>query len=186
MGIENPDTQNETESVQELRALQQELAPVFDLQHVAFGHGTDMRNASAILSEGLRAATPLLQSTAIPLEDTPKGMKTILHWPHHAHNAVIVISVPIDAPKDAELFDVRDTANTYESGYVLPPRLIRGYIDVEQKKFVSNPAFEENPIIRTRSSEATSARLSAFDTPAEGPVEVPAPKEGTGPVEDVF
>ncbi|HWP61470.1 MAG TPA: hypothetical protein VN495_02620 [Candidatus Paceibacterota bacterium] len=186
MSLEKHDQQEQSESIQELRALQQELAPIFDTRFATFGHGTIIDKAPSILAEGLRAETPLLQSTVIPLEDTPRGMKTILHWPHNDHKAVIVVSIPNDAPTNAEFFDPRPTESHYDQPYVLPPRFIRGYIDVAERKFVPNPAFEEHPMIKTRSPEQVQARLHAFDAPASGPVDIPKPKEDDDSVVDVF
>ncbi|HEY4487685.1 MAG TPA: hypothetical protein VI483_02885 [Candidatus Paceibacterota bacterium] len=181
-GTEQKAVQHESQA--ELSVFKNELAAAFEGPFAVLGHGTNISKAQAILTEGLKARTPLLQTTAVPLENTPRGMREILHWPHHDHKAIIVIAIPLTTPSNAEFFDDIQTTYGEELPHILPPRFIRGYIDVENRKFIPNAGFEKNPTFRLK--EPPKDPLRNFSAEPLDKVEIPRPASNGESSADIF
>jgi hypothetical protein len=173
------------EQISELDAFKKELEPIFDERFYTLGHGASIQVAESILEKGLLAKTPAVDTTAYPLENAEKGIDLILNWPHHAAQAIIVLMFPKDVEtsrggisRDEHLWEehTADALNPYK----LPPKYIKGYIDVHNKKFVANPAFEENPTMpepTMRSHRGPESRIESN----QGPIEIPRPSETDSP-----
>ncbi|MDD5317163.1 MAG: hypothetical protein PHF51_00340 [Candidatus ainarchaeum sp.] len=148
--------------------LKRELAPVFQNSSgfMILGHGTVREAAESALKSGLRAKIPSLETTTVFLVDKEKresgttaGYAELLNWPHKGLKAVVVIKIPKEATSrerrknnrrslDEHLWihgHEKDTADS--ANWVLPPKYIAGYVDVERLRFVKNPLFEQNPAL---------------------------------------
>lgn len=92
-----------------------------------------------------------LETTTIPLVDSDESLQELLHWGHLDSRAVVIAMIPKSVRHVGEILDnfpVTNEDRGYANGFVLPPRFIKGYFDVKQKKFIDNPLFEENPTIK--------------------------------------
>lgn len=142
--------------------LQSELKKILDPKYSLLGHGTRPEAAKKSLEEGLRARFPDLGTTTVPLLDSSKpideqvnqAVETILNWKHLNSKAIVLIQIP-NPPEGSlggskyfnsvfkELYEP-DTG--YKSRYVIPSAYLRGYVDVEARKFIPNPLFNPEPL----------------------------------------
>jgi hypothetical protein len=170
------------ETPEELESFRRNLAPLFDERFFTLGHGTRPETAEKILGTGLESKDDNIASTAIALTNDMEGTRNILHWPHHNFKAVVVVSIPKSIPKNAELFEALSRTSTYDNNYVLPPKYIRGYVDVATRSFVPNPLFEEDPSYTMKELPAHPLLNDAAE--ANEPVVIPAPSEDSS--SDIF
>jgi len=160
----------------EMETFRQELSPIFDERFVTYGHGTRIEAAEQILREGLQAKqAPNLDTTAYGLENTNEGLNKIINWPHLDAKAIIVVMLPknMERSHGGMGFDKHlwEDSNNELNPYRLPPKFIKGYIDVKNRKLILNPAFEESPDM-----PEPKIYKSAFEgrpKKAEGQIEIP-------------
>lgn len=169
------------ESERRLMKLQEELAPIFNESHSTLGHGTATSGiAEEILKNGMYATkAPDLASTAIPLEKSQDGINSILKWPHEERKYIVVIMVPKNVQGDVNkyIWDDLDANDPWSQGAVakLPPKFIRGYIDVNKTRFISNPNFEDNPTLKIPIVEEKSVlERKAEALRKKGPADIPS------------
>jgi len=142
-----------------------ELKPIFDPLFSTLGHGTRTDAAKQAMEDGLKAKTPDLFSTTIPLFDATKTyeeqvdqvINTLTHWPHLDSKAIVVVMIP--NPEEGEqggstyfnsVFEELPGGNTeHEERFVVPGKYIKGYVDIEKKEFIPNPNFDpEKPTLK--------------------------------------
>lgn len=187
-------TNPEAELEFKIMELQKELAPIFDETHSTMGHGTPVEATAQEISENGLYATkaPDLASTALSLENSHKGMKAILNWPHEGRKFITVIMVPNNIPGriDKYIWDGLADNDPWKEGALakLPPKFIRGYIDVERLKLIQNPKYEANPEIKiseTKTEGVLESRARAFKNAK--PVDIPSPSgENTSEGNDIW
>ncbi len=150
-----------TQSETTFNNLKSELKKILDPEYSILGHGTRLEAAPRILEEGLRARFPDLGTTTIPLIDSSKSIEeqaneaaeTILNWGQLHSKAVILVQIP-NPPENLggfkyfnSVFRELDEPDTgYNSRYLIPSGYLRGYVDVEARKFIPNPLFNPEPL----------------------------------------
>lgn len=155
---------SEQERINKLREV---MKPLWKPGFSTAAHGTSMHVADFIITNGLRANVFLLDSTAIPLltgaasyEEEPDSVfKQVLHWQHRDYKCIIIIQIPNPDPAKNEggmnyfnriLEELPDDKKIKEGipgvdvSYVIQPKFIQGYINVENLSFVKNPAYDES------------------------------------------
>ncbi|MEK7188112.1 MAG: hypothetical protein AAB691_04690 [Patescibacteria group bacterium] len=165
----------------DLEALRQELVPIFDPRFSTAGHGTNLEAAEQAIQEGLYARqAPSLETTALGLEDNDKDLKKILAWPHGKPQAIVIIMLPRDMERtyggvgpEEHLWE---SSNNELNPYRLPKKYIKGYINIEERKLVLNPAFEENPTMPPPILH--NADISKIGRTSDTPVEIPKANSG--------
>ena len=118
----------------------------------ASGHGTSEHVVNKILEEGLEARSQELSSTARSLSD-PSLLEE--PWPHRNYRRIVIIQIP--NPREGQQGGLTFFNNVFEElpaerqtkigvqgadrSYVIPPKFIQGYINLDTLEFIENPKF---------------------------------------------
>jgi len=193
----NPtDSMSEREKIVKLREI---LAEIFDPNFSTLGHGTSPEIAQKILADGLQTRDRLLDSTAVPLLDSKKTyqdqpdeyFKKLLNWGHRDYKAIVVVMIP--NPKEETAGGRRYFDSVFEelppnkqisvgiSGadrcYSIPPRFIKGYVDINNLEFVRNDKFNPPEQLETKklTTSNDSETLGAPNNSNGGEKNIPTP-----------
>jgi hypothetical protein len=156
----NEGSQNLESSRESIDKLRGELKDIFDPDFSMLGHGAWVENAKETFTNGLLLKQPDLQTTTYALFENSKSFPEqpdeyfdrILNWPHERLPAIVVLMIP-NKPTDVKVgisSYVNSTiqelppeeSDEYGVKYIVPKEYVRGYIDVEARKFVENPSFK--------------------------------------------
>lgn len=192
-----PNMRAETSS-EEYLELDAALKGLFESPNMIFGHGTTPELAQQILQGGLETQSADIQSTAVPLFENAKSYaeqaadvhNQISNWAHQDSRAVVLVAVPhmpegtqggVIAYMNAVFEDLPEdhparNLPIYQRNYRIPSAYIAGYVDVETKRFIPNPAFDPQPI-QVKPREFKGPMWSAEDTPTEIPQPGPPGKD---------
>lgn len=152
---------SEQEKIQILR----ENLKVLDVleQYSVLFHGTEASVVDKIFQEGLKYKYPKLQATTSPLFDSKfsyhdqpdECFEKILNWPHHGHKAIVVLAIPNVPEGESGGFSYFNSVfeENKNGAYMVPPEFIKGYIDVNNLKFVANPKYDPGKKVKLRSNQ---------------------------------
>jgi hypothetical protein len=169
---------SEQEKIQILRENLRVL-DVLDQYSVLF-HGTEASVVDKIFQEGLKYEYPALQATAAPLFDSrfsyqdqsDEGFAKILNWPHRGHKAIVVLAIPNVPEGESGGFSYFNSVfeENKNGAYVIPPEFIKGYIDVNNLKFVANPKYDPEKKVIVKKKSVISSHVEEENPEAIAPV----------------
>ncbi len=155
--------------------LEEQLREVYSPDFSTLGHGTIPEVAEEIMLTGLRYKDPDLSLTAVPLydakipydEQSGEVVQKITHWPHKDRKGVVILMIPNPAEDQQggnayfnSVFEERPIEGRSDR-YIIDPKYIKGYVDVEAGKFVPNPNFNPTPIVFKGGLQETKINASA-------------------------
>lgn len=167
----------------DVASLRNELREIFTPDFNIAGHGTTLGSADQILQEGiLTGSKDSWDTSMIPIDLSDKSLRMILNWPHKKAKAIIVVMVPPmpDDMKNQGMGVERYVNSIFQEvtieergyhGFTVPPKYLRGYINVETKKFIPNALFDpEIPQPQKQVSHLEFIEKKITDKPVEVPV----------------
>lgn len=176
-----------------INKVKHQLESVFDPDFTILGHGTWIEKGREIIQKGLESKVPKLDSTTVPLfdhdkvfEDQPREyFEKFIKWPHLGANCIVVVMIP-NVPEGSQVgghlyFDsVFEDLKTEDTGYnnrcFIPNKYIRGYFDVQNLTFVSNPDFKPEPLTIKQISTVTPPKTTSQKEPTPIPQAISASK----------
>ena len=126
-----------------------------------WGHGTPVQtNAQLILQQGLDLPKGNIYEHAYPLSGISQEeiAQMLQQWPHYKLPFIVIIAIPMGVHPNT-IISVKNEPQRYHNSPevfdVIPPEYIKGYFNVKETQFVSNPQFNppKKPIEATPPSE---------------------------------
>ncbi len=131
----SPTFDNETDADKSVRSPVRHLASYVKNKQdkIIYMHRTNLNSAMAIMNSGLEILSEDISSTATPSRDNELHALDILQNDHKATNSVVILEFPRGVnPKDLLNDELK-----------IPIKYIKGYVNRETKKFVSNQHFDD-------------------------------------------